>query len=192
MSTRFAIEVPDSLIAAARAGEMAALERVYRLFEQPGYTLAVRLLGDAEEAREVWHDAVLSAFGRLQQYRGESPFWAWLRQIVANTALMRLRQRQRSDAQHVDGLTADDLTETVGYSPALAAEAAVLERALAELPDVTRSVIWLYCIEGYSHPEIAELMVQTVSFSKSQLARGLSRMRRLLKVEEVLSHAGCA
>ena len=78
-----------------------------------------------------------------------------------------------------------------GIAPIRAAESAVLERALSTLPETTRSVIWLYCVEGYSHAEIAESMSQSISFSKSQLARGLVRLRRLLNIEEV-SHAGCA
>ena len=70
MSSTFAIDVPDRLIAQARAGDMAAFERIYRLFERPAYTLALRLLADADQAREVLHDALLNVFGRLGQFRG--------------------------------------------------------------------------------------------------------------------------
>ncbi len=71
----------------------------------------------------------------------------------------------------------------------LLAETALVERALSKLPAATRSVIWLYCVEGYSHPEIAQAMGQSVSFSKSQLSRGLARLRCDLGVEEAISHA---
>jgi RNA polymerase sigma factor (sigma-70 family) len=184
VSPTFAIDVPDPLLAQARAGRVDALEQIYRLFEQPAYTLALRLLADPHEARETLHDALLAAFDRLGQFRGESPFWAWLRQIVANTALMRLRRRRRVDA--VESCMADDHTQMgeCGRTPLFAAESGALTTALAALPDTTRSVVWLYCVEGYSHPEIAGMMSQSVSFSKSQLARGLARLRRLLNVEE--------
>lgn len=191
MSSTFAIDVPDHLILQARAGEMVALERIYRLFERPAYTLALRLLADADQAREVLHDALLNAFSRLEQFRADSPFWAWLRQIVVNMALMRLRARRRSRALET-ALSDDDwMMGDEGGAPIRAAESGALERALSALPTTTRSVIWLYCVEGYSHAEIAESMAQSVSFSKSQLARGLARLRRLLNVEEVF-HAGCA
>lgn len=186
MSTAFAIDLPDDLLARVRAGELSAQERLYRLFERPAYTLALRVLGNPDDARETLHDALLTAFDRLGQYRGQAPFWAWLRQIVANAALMRLRQRRRLDDRHA--CLPDDeslLPDPVQPGPSLLAEGPVLQRALAALPDVTRSVVWLYCVEGYSHPEIAGLMGQSVSFSKSQLARGLTRLRRLLAVEEV-------
>lgn len=134
---------------------------------------------------------MLNAFGRLEQFRGESPFWAWLRQIVANTALMRLRARKRLASLETAFPEDDDLMGDAGMAPIHAAEFGALERAMTELPAITRSVIWLYCVEGYSHAEIAESMAQSISFSKSQLARGLARLRRLLNVEE-MSHAGYA
>ncbi|MGB4860150.1 MAG: sigma factor-like helix-turn-helix DNA-binding protein, partial [Dokdonella sp.] len=49
------------------------------------------------------------------------------------------------------------------------------------LPVVTRSVIWLYHVEGYTHAEIAEMTGNSISFSKSQLARGTQRLRALLE-----------
>ncbi|MFQ6313833.1 RNA polymerase sigma factor, partial [Lysobacter capsici] len=65
-----------------------------------------------------------------------------------------------------------------------AADAAALGRALAQLPAPTRSVLWLYHAEGYTHEEIATLMQRTPSFSKSQLARGSRRLRALLEPEQ--------
>lgn len=185
MSTHFAIDVPPALLAQARKGRMQALEGLYRLFEQPAYTLALRLLANSDDAREVLHDALLTAFGRLEQYRGEAPFWAWLRQIIANTALMRLRQRRRGPDASMLTAADEDLADQDAPSPALLAESLALGPALKRLPDTTRAVVWLYCVEGYTHPEIAGLMGQSVSFSKSQLARGLARLRQLLAIEEV-------
>ena len=98
MSEAFSqLEVPASLIERARAGELAAFEQIYRRFERPVYTLALRVLSDAESAREVLHDAMLKVFQRIDQYRNDAPFWAWLRQIVMNEALMRLRRDRRFD-----------------------------------------------------------------------------------------------
>jgi RNA polymerase sigma-70 factor (ECF subfamily) len=61
---------------------------------------------------------------------------------------------------------------------------------MGRLPDTTRSVLWLYHAEGYTHDEIAGLMGRTPSFSKSQLARGTRKLRDLLKIEtETRTHA---
>lgn len=174
-TSSFQIDVPQALLVRARAGDLGAFEQIYRRFERPVYTLALRMLGDADAARDALHDAMLKVFQRIGQFRGESPFWGWLRQIALNEALMRLRQHDRAE-------THDDLDAFVDESPApwAQADASTLERALGKLPAQTRSVLWLYHVEGYSHPEIAELVGKTVSFSKSQVARGTQRLREML------------
>jgi len=174
-ASSFQIEVPQALVARARAGDLSAFEQIYRRFEKPVYTLALRLLGNTEAARDTLHDAMLKVFQRIGQYRGDAPFWGWLRQIALNEALMRLRQHDRTEVH-------EDLDAFVDETPApwVHADAGTLERALARLPAQTRSVLWLYHVEGYSHPEIAELVGKTVSFSKSQVARGTQRLRQML------------
>lgn len=178
-SSSFAIAVPDALLARARAGDRAAFEQVYRWFERPVFTLALRICGDREEASEVLQETMLKVITRIGDFRGGSPFWGWLRQVAVNEALMRLRRgRHRRDELAIDDHEpADDMA----LPPPAAADVALLQRALAALPANTRSVLWLYHAEGYTHEEIAALMQRTVSFSKSQLARGTRRLRANLE-----------
>jgi RNA polymerase sigma-70 factor (ECF subfamily) len=177
----FQIDVPDTVLARARRGEIAALEQLYRAFERPSYTLALRMVGDVDHAREVVHDAMLHLLERIGQFRGESPFWGWMRQIVVNQALMRLRKERGAQFEE---LPDDDDTPGNATPPWLLADARQLEHALARLPAMTRSVLWLYHVEEYTHQEIAEMTGKTVSFSKSQVARGSSRLRTLLEPKE--------
>jgi RNA polymerase sigma factor (sigma-70 family) len=174
-TSSFQIDVPQTLLTRACAGELDAFEQIYRRFERPVYTLASRLLGDADAARDVLHDAMLKVFQRINTFRGESPFWGWLRQIALNEALMRLRQHDRAESS-------DEIDAFIDEAPGpwAHADAGTLERALARLPAQTRSVLWLYHVEGYSHPEIAELVGKSVSFSKSQVARGTQRLREII------------
>jgi len=177
----FQIEVPDLVLARARRGDARALETIYRAFERPAYTLALRIVGDAESAREVMHDAMLRLIERIGQFRGDAPFWGWLRQIVVNEALMRLRRERGALFEEIDER---DEPPGDGPPPWMLADAARLERALAGLPRMTRSVLWLYHVEEYTHQEIAEMTGKSISFSKSQVARGASRLRRLLDMRE--------
>jgi RNA polymerase sigma factor (sigma-70 family) len=185
-SASFAIEVPASLLARARKGDRAAFEQIYRWFERPVYTLAIRLCGDRDEAAEVLQETMLKVIDRIHDFRGDgsrpaSPFWGWLRKIAVNEALMRLRKgRRRHEQLEFDGH--DDVADP-NPPPAAAADAAQLQRALSLLPANTRSVLWLYHAEGYTHEEIARLMERSVSFSKSQLARGTRRLRVTLESE---------
>ena len=130
---------------------------------------------------------MLKLFDRLSDFRGDSPFWGWLRQITVNESLMQLRRRGRLQTE--DGFEDTDFAAQDLLLPPRAADAAILGQALNRLPDATRSVLWLYHAEGYTHEEIALAMGKTVSFSKSQLARGTRKLRGLLHLDqEALAH----
>jgi RNA polymerase sigma-70 factor (ECF subfamily) len=178
VSASFQIDVPDTVLARARRGEIGALEQIYRAFERPAYTLALRMLGDPDGARDTVHDAMLRLLERIGQFRGDAPFWGWLRQIVVNEALMRLR-RERGVA--FEELPEDDDSPGNAPPPWAVADARHLEHALARLPALTRSVLWLYHVEEYTHQEIGAMTGKSVSFSKSQVARGGTRLRALLE-----------
>jgi RNA polymerase sigma factor (sigma-70 family) len=184
MSSSFAIDIPATTIAQLRRGDARAFEQIYRLFERPVYSLAWRMLGDPDEAREVLHDTLLQVFERVAQFRGESPFWGWLRQIAVNQALMCIRKRR---LDYVDEVPEPEMLMRT-LDPAIAG--VDLERALHDVPVLTRSVLWLYFVEGYTHEEIARAFDRTVSFSKTQVSRGTEKLRHLLDVgREALAYA---
>ncbi len=180
-TSSFAIDVPDLLIARMKRRDLEAFEQVYRLFDRPVYTLALRLLGNETEAYDLLQDSFLKLFEQVGQYRSEAPFWSWLRRIVVNTALMRLRGRRPLD--ELDSLMLDQLSDN-GPDPMDSVSAQDLKRAMGQLPALSRAVLWLYHVEGYTHEEIADAFERTVSFSKSQVARASARLRMLLKQED--------
>jgi RNA polymerase sigma-70 factor (ECF subfamily) len=150
------------------------------------FTLALRLTGRREEAQDVLQDTMMKLLDRISGFRGDSPFWGWLRQIAVNEALMLMRRRGRFVAEgEFDEAALSDAEQML---PPRAADAAILARALAELPGATRSVLWLYHAEGYTHEEIAAAMGKSLSFSKSQLARGTRRLRLQLELEPEAAH----
>ena len=186
-ASTFAIDVPATLLDRARRGEAAAFEQLYRSFERPVFTLALRLTGRREEAQDVLQETMIKLLDRIAAFRGDSPFWGWLRQIAVNEALMLLRRRGKLV---VEGAEFDEsaLSDNEQMLPPRAADAAILARALSEMPGATRSVLWLYHAEGYTHEEIAAAMGKSLSFSKSQLARGTRRLRVLLELEPEAAH----
>jgi RNA polymerase sigma-70 factor (ECF subfamily) len=172
----FQQHVEPELIARLQRGELAAFEIVYRRFERAAWTLALRLTGRRDVAQEVLQDAMLKAFERARQYRGDAPFAAWLRKLVVNEALMQLRH----DRLHIIEVFDDAQADEHATAPWTLADAATLDRALNRLPDTARAVLWLYHVEGFTHVEIAGQFGRSVSFSKSQLARATRRLRELL------------
>jgi RNA polymerase sigma factor (sigma-70 family) len=174
MPSPFDIPVADDTLAGARRGERSAQEKLYRAFEHAVFSLARRMTGDPDAARDVMQDAFMKAFERVHQFRGEAPFGLWLRSIAASEALMHLRRGR----YFLDLFTTDEaVMQSVGREDVSDAD---LERALGLLPSVPRSVLWLYHVEGYTHVEIAAMCGKTVSFSKSQLSRAHQKLRTLL------------
>lgn len=185
-SSHFAIDVPDSLIQRAKRGDQKAFEQIYRWFERPIYTLALRLCGQPAEAQEVLQDSMIKVMTKIGDFKGQSPFWGWLRQIAVNEALMRIRR----SGKHIgdEDVYESDLADTKTMMPPQAAEASQLIEALNKLPQLTRSVIWLYHMEGFNHEEIAQQMGKSSSFSKSQLARGTQKLRLILEINSGIDH----
>ena len=130
-SSSFAIDVSPSLLARARAGDRAAFEQLYRWFERPVFTLALRMCGSRSEADEILQETMLKLWSGIGGFRGDggSPFWGWLRQVAVNEALMRLR-RERRLALELDGVDADDIAD----DPELAARYKAAKEAVAAQP----------------------------------------------------------
>jgi len=166
----------DAVLARARTGDLEALESVYRAYEVPVYNLARRICRTVEDAEDVLQETFFEVCRSIRQYRGDGSLWGWVRTIAASKALMRLRRNKYRDA--------DELEEEFHRAPRSDTGLRMdLEAALERLPETSRAVVWLHDVEGYTHEEIAGMMGKTVSFSKSQLARAHTRLRRWLGEE---------
>jgi len=169
------MDLDEVLARRAQEGDEKALEALYRAHANAVYGLARRLCQSGAEAEDVMQDTFLEAARSLKQYRGDGPVVGWLKRIAARKALQRYRRPRPAEP-------AQDAEAEV---PPLPLDARMdLEPALARLSAVSRSVVWLHDVEGCTHEEIAELMAQTPSFSKSQLARAHARLRIWLKPED--------
>lgn len=165
-------------VARARAGDLEALGTVYRAYEAPVYNLGRRICGNEEDAEDVLQDTFLEVCRSIDKFRGEGSLWAWVRQVAVSKALMLLRRRRSRPTHSLDGDGA--FPGEVGLTAPEPTAAIDLETALNRLSPVSRVVLWLHDVEGYTHEEIGELMGKTASFSKSQLSRAHRRLREWL------------
>ena len=139
--------------------------------------VCLRYVRRREDAEEALLSGFTKMFRALSQYRHEGSFEGWIRRIMVNEALGMLR---RKEPLH---MAIDDLTYDV---PATAAEAesqlnaADLMGLLADLPAGYRTVFNLYALEGYTHPEIGELLGISEGTSKSQLSKARAMLQRRL------------
>lgn len=166
-------------VARARAGDLEALEEVYRAYQGRVYNLGRRICGNEEDAEDVLQDTFLEVCRSIGRFRGDGSLWSWVRKVAVSKALMLLRRERHRTARSLDG--DGNLAGMVGRAPTEPTVPIDLEAALGRLAPVTRAVLWLHDVEGYTHEEIGELMGKTASFSKSQLSRAHRRLREWLK-----------
>ena len=177
--TGFDIHLDEVTLAGAKRGDMRACEKIYRSYHTPAYTLAVRICKCRELAQEVTQEAFITAFKRVKQFRGESPFWGWLRRVVVNHAISSLRKLPRHDAIELEDYMAHTSGDQEGPGRAMD-----LSQALEQLSDEDRTVVWLHDVEGYKHREIAQFVGKTESYSKTRLNRARKRLRSLISSAE--------
>lgn len=168
------------MIKAATYGNRTACESIYFAFEKPVYNLAYRLAQNSHDAQDILQETFIKLFQCMHQYRGQAPFWAWLRQIALNTALQLLRNRQKHQEKSLHLLEQPTNHEDDG-DPAETMDHTSLYLAYSQLSLDNRTVLWLYHVEGFTHKEIAALLGKTVSFSKSQLSRAHNKLRAQLQ-----------
>lgn len=184
----FADEV--ELLEGLRAGDPAA----YRSFVDANsaniYSLALKLLGDEQEAEDVLQETFLSAFRAIDRFEGRSKLATWLFRIAYNASLMHLRKRDRMTTFSLDNPFGDEQRggepptrhlvdwSTVPDDQLLTAEARQeMDRAIAELPESLRSTFVLRDIQGLSGAEAAEVLGITVQAVKNRLHRARLRLR---------------
>lgn len=189
MRSHFQTSTSELDIARLRRGEAATQSVMFRQFEKAVYTLCMRMLGNATSALDAMQDSFVQAFGNIETYRGGAPFGLWLRSIVVNRCLRELRDARLNLPLHEDAAhSRNEQNAAEQFWPMdLLGDRIDLECALAQINNRTRTVLWLHHVEGYQHNEIAELFGQSMSFSKSQLARGLSQLRSLMSEPKQMS-----
>lgn len=175
-SSGFDIKLDELTLAGARRGDTKACEAVYRLFNQPAYNIAFRVCRCPQLAQDVTQEAFISAFRRIRQFRGDAPFWGWLRRVVVNHAISALRRQPSAETVDLEQFHASSQASHGGDEAGMSL-AMDLQSAFSRLDGEDRAIVWLHDVEGYSHKEIAGLFGMTESFSKTRLSRAHARLR---------------
>ena len=166
-----------TLLDAARMGDRGAFDELVRRTHRDTFTLALRLVGDPDDARDVTQEVYLRAFRGLAKFRGDAQFTTWLYRITANRAATHLRQRGRHRHEPLpDEVWIEDGSEGLREAVEVRGE---LARAVNALPAKLRVVVVLRDVYGLSHGDIAE----ELSISESAAKVRLHRARRTLRGE---------
>ena len=170
-----------NLAALCAKGGPAAEKELYLRYAARLHAVCRRYTDSADDARDLLHDAFLKAFDTLPRFRynGEGSLYAWLRRLTVNLALDRLR-RQRLRKVPLNPRLGDDVPDP----PDEAVAALPLEEMLslvASLPPERRTVFNLYCLDGWSHREIADRLGITEKGSAAILSQARRQLKEMIK-----------
>jgi RNA polymerase sigma-70 factor (ECF subfamily) len=171
------------LVEAAREGSRSAFDEVVRRTYVDTYTLAVRLTGNEEDARDVVQEAYLRAWKGLRRFRGDAQFTTWMYRITANTAYTYVQRRKRHRTANIEDVE-EPVEMRLDAQPAAAAESAAglaeLAEAVDQLPDTLRQIVILKDVYGLPHDDIAQELGISVAAAKVRLHRGRKKLRDVL------------
>jgi len=176
--------IHQDIIDQCREGSQKAQFQLYKLYYKPMYSVCMRIINNETDAEDVMQEAFLSAFRKIDTYKGEVSFGAWLKRIVINRSLDYLKKRKvkfeeinEKSSQFIDYQME---TKEVNMK--------VIKDAIQKLPDGYRVVLSLYLIEGYDHEEISEILGISNSNSRTQFLRAKNKLKEILKDTEVFSY----
>lgn len=170
----------EQLVKACLDGNKAAQRQFYELYARRMMGLCLRYAVSTEEAEDFLQDGFIKIFEKLHSFEFRGPLGGWVRRIMLNTVLDRLRR----DIHLKDHVSLDDHHQIAGSdNPYQHLGAKELIKLVQSLPTGYRTVFNLFAVEGYTHKEIATLLHINESTSKSQYLRAKEQLQKKILSE---------
>lgn len=166
----------DQLIEKCKQNDAKAQSQLYKLYSGKLFSLCLKYSNSYEAAEDTLHDAFITIFKKIDQYKQKGSFEGWIKRITINTALQKFRSIgvvELVNEEQLEEVTIEIDNDDISID--------FLLNIIQELPDRYRLVFNLYALDGYSHNEIAEMLNINIGTSKSNLAR--ARMILKEKIE---------
>jgi len=164
-----------ALLQAHLAGDPDAFAELVRRHRDRLWAVALRTLGDPEDAADAVQNALISAYRGASGYRGDAAVTTWMHRIVVNACLDLVRRRR---ARPADPLPDEAALQIADPTDAIADfdTAMVVDKALAALPPDQRAALVLVDVQGYSVEDAAQILGCPVGTVKSRCSRGRARL----------------
>lgn len=137
-------------------GDEKAREELYTRYAAFLYALCIRYVSDREEARDLMHDSMMKIFDTVGKYRPTGTLKAWCSRVTVNHVIDTLRRKKRFETVSLE--PSQEKIPEPQKEEILKIPKKELMRMIGELPYAKRVVFNMYCIEGYSHKDIAEIL----------------------------------
>ena len=163
-----------------KTGNQEAFRLIIREYKSPAYSIAFRILRNAEDAEEVVQDAFFKAYKKIHQFKGDSKFASWFLKIVYNQALTRVKKKRINAVEINEEIDTHDRHNNFdldGWNMVLQEEREkYVRQAINKLPDDDALVLSLYYMSGNSIPEICEITGWSLSSTKVKLYRARQKV----------------
>ena len=161
-------------------GDRTAMRELYNRYAARLSALCSRYATGAEEGVDLMHDAIGKAFRNMDrfQYRGEGSLYSWLSRMAVNLCIDRLRKEGRLGIP-----VSEDVLLDIEDPPAEEVKSIPLQdlqAMIASLPDTKRVIFNMFCVDGFSHREIAEKLGIAERTSSSLLARARKSLAQMI------------
>jgi len=169
-----------NLVVECKQGSKKACYELYRLYAKAMLNVSFRIVGNVAEAEDVLQEAFVDAFSKLKDFRQDTTFGLWLKQIVVNRSINLLRKR-RMELVELDGEQLENIADAEPEDEEETRyQAAMVKEAIKQLPEGYRLVITLYLIEGYDHEEISQVLNISENTSRTQFLRAKRKLIEIL------------
>lgn len=172
------IKIASDLVERCRANDRKAQMDLYKKYCDGMFCVAMRFVRKTDEAEDLVQEAFIRAFKKIDQFKGEVTFGAWLKRILVNKCLDFLKANKERT------IAFEDHNLQIAEEPDWTVDQPVtVERVIGEmekLPEKYRHVLQLYLLEGYDHEEISEILGLSATSSRTRLMRGKDYLRALL------------
>jgi len=175
-----------NLVVECKQGSKKACYELYKLYAKAMLNVSFRIVGNIAEAEDVLQEAFLDAFNKVKDFRQDTTFGLWLKQIVVNRSINMLRKRKLElvelDGEQFENIADDDFEddEDTQY------QAARVKEAIKQLPDGYRVVLSLYLLEGYDHEEISQILNISENTSRTQFLRAKRKLLEILNRKGIM------
>ena len=157
-----------------------AEDELYKRYAVRVNLLCRRYVKDEEEAKDLMLETLIQALDKIETYNysGKGSLYGWIRRIAINKAINQIK-RQRWKMVLMDFREHDNIPEPT-EEEMITIPKEKLRDWIAELPDLRRTVFNLYCIDGYSHKEIGEMLGISETGSSSILAKARKQLKGMI------------
>ncbi len=175
------------LIELCKQGNINAFEELIGRYQKSAYNIALRTIGNQEDAYDITQDALIKVFKNIKSFKGDSAFSSWLFRIVTNTALDEVKRRNRHNSTSLD--QAMEQAPNISMADTSMGPQDVLEfkedlelvkRALMLLSIEHRTIITLRDINGFSYDDISSILDITTGTVKSRINRARSSLKDVI------------